>query len=69
MDLYNPKYIQLLQNPELEGELITLSLVDAETTRATEERKQSMQESKSHDVTLIDCKKEVVIISFWRIIA
>ena len=67
MYLYNPEYIQLLPNPELEDELITLSLVDAETIRVTEEKKQSMQEPKSHDVTLIDCKKEVVIISFWRI--
>ena len=67
MNLYNPRYCQLLQNPELEGELITLSLVDAETTRVTEEKKQSMQESKSFDDTLIDCKKEVSIISFWKI--
>ena len=67
MKLYNPRYFQLLQNPELEGELITLSLVDAKTIRVTEEKKQSMQEPKSLDDTLIDCKKEVVITSFWRI--
>ena len=62
-----PRCIQLMQNPELKGELIMLSLVDERTIRVMQEKKQCSEESKSHDSTLIDCKKEVSIISFWRI--
>ena len=59
IELYNPEYIQLLQNPELEGELIAVSLVNKEAIRL-------MEESKSQNAALIDCKKEVAIISYWR---
>ena len=65
-ELYNPKYIQLLKNPELEDELIAVSLVAKRAFKLTEEKtQQCRKESKSNDFTLIDCEKEVAIISFW----
>ena len=64
--LYHPKYIQLLKNPELEDELITVSLVAKDAIKRLEEKTQKcMKDSKSNDFTLIDCKKEVAIINFW----
>ena len=67
IESYNPRYFQLMQNPEREGELITVSLVDKQAFRVMQEKKQCMEESKSHDFALIECKNEVAIISYWRI--
>ena len=36
--LYHPKYIQLLKNPELDDELIAVSLVDKQAIRDLEEK-------------------------------
>ena len=58
MRLYNPEYFQIVHNPELEGELIAVSLVDKMKFKDEEEKKQQcMKETKSQDVTLIDCNK------------
>ena len=68
--LYHPKYIQLLKNSKLEGELIAVSLVDKDDKDAIrdleEKTQQCRKESRSNDFTLIDCKKKVAVISFWN---
>ena len=40
IELYNPKYIQLLQNPVLDGDVIAVSLVDKDAIRVMQEKKQ-----------------------------
>ena len=62
------KYKQILMNPELEGELITVAHVDKPAFISAQEKKEDCEEeSKSRNVNLIDCKKRVAIIGFWKI--
>ena len=57
-----------MKNPELEDELIAVSLVAKRAFKLMEEKtQQCRKEFKSNDFTLIDCEKEVAIISFWKV--
>ena len=68
IELYDPKYKQILQNPQLEDEFITVALVDKLAVSSIHEKKEGREEeSKSRNVVLIDCKKQVAIIGFWKI--
>ena len=68
IELHDPTYKQILQNPELEDELITVATVDKRAVSSVQEKKEGCKkESKSHFVNLIDCKEKVAIIGFWKI--
>ena len=62
------KYIQYLQNPRREGEVITAARAMKESLKDNE-RTKSQSEAPKHQNAheLIDCDREVGIISFYQV--